>query len=59
MDNLTLSHPIATWRPVEPRLRSRMHSCSTSMGNVIGMKPATSVTNFGTFDPTRRGVPSQ
>lgn len=59
MDNMTLTHPIATWRSVEPRLRFRLHSCSTAMGNVIGVKPATSVTNFGTNPPTRRGVPAQ
>lgn len=49
----------ATWRSTSTRLRSRVHSCSTVIGNASGTKPAGYMAAFGTDRPTRRGVPPQ
>lgn len=59
MISMTHTHPNAMWRSDLSRLRSRELTCSTVIGNVYGSKPATEVSAFGAFRPTRRGVPPQ
>ena len=58
MDQMTHTHPNATWCSDAARLRSHMFPCPTERGIEGGNKPAIEMVAFCATHQTRRGVPS-